>query len=113
MPFVHVSISKELSTEKFEEFRDAVAERMSLLPGKSRLNTMIRIDAGCRLTMGDEGLPCAFLEARLYKSAPVEAKRAFVQAIYEVFETVVELPSSRVYMNIIELETWASGGVFK
>ena len=113
MPYVHVNISKDLTPEKLEELRDAIAGTMHLIPGKTRTNTMIHLSAGEAITMGDDGEPAIFMEARLYKEAPVEAKEAFAKAVTDIFVEKLEIPANRVYMNIIELDHWASGGNYR
>lgn len=113
MPYIHVNVSKKLTAEKVEELRLAIAERMPLLPGKTRDNTMIHIDNDCRLTMGDAGEPCVFMEARLYQASPEEAKAAFAAQVSEALVQVLDIPNNRIYMNIIELEHWASRGAYR
>ena len=113
MPYIHANISKPLTPELLEELRDAIAGKMDLLPGKTRFNTMIHINGGEAITMGDDGEPCAFVEARLYKESSVEAKEAWAAAVTAILESKLAIPGKRVYMNIIELEHWASGGNFR
>ncbi len=113
MPYVHVNVSKEMNAAELEALRDAIAGKMSLIPGKTRTNTMIHISAGEAVTMGDDGEPAIFMEARLYKEAPVEAKQAFAKAITDIFVDQLGVPANRVYMNIIELDHWASGGNYR
>ena len=113
MPYIHVNVSKKLTAEKVEQLRLAIAERMPLLPGKTRNNTMIHIDTGCALTMGDDGEPCVFMEARLYQASPEEAKSAFAAEVSEAFVKLLDIPNTRIYMNIIELDHWASRGSYR
>lgn len=112
MPYVHVIVSEKLGPKETEALRDAVAGKMSLLPGKTRENTMIHISAGEAISKGDGGEPAAFVEARLYRESPAEAKTAFAAEVTELL-TRLGIPAKQVYMNFLELEHWASGGVYR
>ena len=112
MPYVHLNVSRSLSPEQIDAAREAIAACMPLLPGKSRENTMIHISSGCALSIGDPETPCLFLEARLYKASPEEAKRAFVARLSKAFEELFGIAQKRMYMNVIELEHWGAGGAW-
>lgn len=113
MPFIHLNVSRPMNAEETEKARDAIAANVSILPGKNRGNTMIRIDSGCTLTMGDAGEACAFMEVRLAGPSPEEAKKEFVAKAAEALTAITGIPGSRMYVNIIELDHWGVGGNFR
>ncbi|MBQ2955025.1 MAG: hypothetical protein IJE08_01040 [Clostridia bacterium] len=112
MPYVRLNVSRPLTAEQIEAAREAIASVMSALPGKTRDNTMIHIAGSCALTMGDSGEPCMFLEARLYKPAPVENKQDFVKKISSALCSLFDIAPNRLYINIIELNEWGVGERF-
>jgi len=83
---------------------------MSILPGKTRDNTMMQIDGGASLSMGDAGAPCAFVDIRLFKASPGDAKSRFVRAITDILKERLGVDPARVYVNLIELPDWGARG---
>ena len=112
MPYVHLNVSRPLTDEQIEQARQAIASIMPELPGKNRDNTMIHITGSCALSMGDAGLPCMFLEARLYKPSPEENKKEFVKKAADALCKLFDIAPERMYVNIIELSAWGVGERF-
>lgn len=110
MPYVRVNVSKPLTAQQVEAARLAIAEIMPTLPGKTRDNTMIHIAGDCALSMGDEGKPCIFLEARLHGASPEESKRAFLEKAADALCGLLEIEPERMYANVVELDRWGVGG---
>ena len=113
MPYLHISTSTSLSEDEKTLLYKEIGELMPLLPNKSSVNTMIHIESGCSMHMGEDPAPCAHMEVRLYKAAPAEAKQAFVAAISALIEKRLHVPQPRFYINLIEYDSWASGGAIK
>ena len=109
MPYVHVSTTKKLDKAQKEALWLKITEIMPILPGKTYANTMIHIDDGCFIRKGDAD-ECCFIDVRVYKSSPEEAKAAFCKAMFEVLEGFLGIPSENHYMNITEQDRWASHG---
>lgn len=113
MPFIHVSVNQPLSREACAELREKFAIAVTLIPGKTRENSMIRIEPDCFIEIGDPGTPCADIDVRLLRSSPKEAKAAFVKAASEIMEECCGVPAKRLYIQFFELEDWGSGGILK
>ena len=73
-------------------------------------NLMVRIEQDCDLYFRGGKAPCAFVDLRLYTPAPAEAKRAFAAALTRELCERFELEPDFVYMNMLELDHWVSGG---
>ena len=71
---------------------------------------MVRIEQDCDLYFRGGKAPCAFVDLRLYTPAPAEAKRAFAAALTRELCERFELEPDFVYMNMLELDHWVSGG---
>lgn len=112
MPYVRLNVSRPLTPEQIEAARLAIADIMPALPGKNRSNTMIHIAGSCALSMGDEGKPCMFLEARLYGASPEENKKDFVKKASDALCTLFDIEPARLYINVIELDKWGVGDRF-
>ena len=109
MPYVHLTASRSLNEAEIAALRDAVAELMPILPGKTRENTMIHITGGCALSKGDPETPALFIEVRTYKASPDEAKRAFAARLTAMASEKLGVPGENIYMNIIALDEWFTG----
>lgn len=112
MPYVHLNVSRKLTEEEISAIRDAIAEIMPALPGKNRENSMIHIDGSCAISMGDPAQPCAFLEVRLYQASPEENKKDFVKKAAAVISGLTGVQEEKIYINMIELNTWGVGSRF-
>ena len=109
MPYVHLNASRPLTDTEIAELRDAVAELMPLLPGKTHENTMIHITGGCAITKGDPMLPAVFVELHTYKPSPEEARKAFAAQLIAMLSEKLDVPGENIYLNIIPLDEWYSG----
>ena len=67
MPFIHVSVNRPLTAEACAALREEFAVAVTLLPGKTRSNAMIRIEPDCFMELGDAGVPCANVDVRLFR----------------------------------------------
>lgn len=112
MPYLHVKTSIAVNDPMKEALRNELAGIMDILPGKTRDNTMIQIEDGATLTMGDSKDPCAFVDLRLFKPSPDEAKARFVRAAGEILKEQLGIELRRIYMNVIELPSWGANGEY-
>ncbi|MPN63990.1 hypothetical protein SDC9_211759 [bioreactor metagenome] len=112
MPYVRVSVGKNLNEDEKNALQLSVSEHISLLPKKNRDNCMIDIMGDCSMYMRGVRAPLAFMEVRLYKAAPMEAKQEFVKKMYEVFEAQAGIKSTDMYINILEFDNFGVRGSY-
>jgi phenylpyruvate tautomerase PptA (4-oxalocrotonate tautomerase family) len=112
MPYVRINVGKKLSEDEKNTLQMSVSEHISLLPKKNRDNCMIDIFGDCSMYMRGVRAPIAFMEVRLYKASPMEAKKEFVEKMYEVFKQQFDIPSSDLYINILEFENFGVRGAY-
>ncbi len=111
MPFISIRTSDKLSAEQKREINSGLGEIISILPGKelSQLMTEI-IDGQSMCFAGQERSGLAFVELRLYSESPMDAKREFVSAFYQLMEKTTGLAGEDIYMNIQEFNHWVRAG---
>lgn len=109
MPYIHLNASRPLNEAETAALRDAVAELMPILPGKTRENTMIHITGGCAISKGDPDVPALFVEVRTFKASPEEARKEFAARLTAMLSEKLGVPGENIYMNIIALDEWYSG----
>lgn len=110
MPFLHFSTTLQLEAQQKAELSREIAECVKLLPGKPADRAMIRIDAGCEIYRGGVVADCAFMETIFQKPLPVEAQKAYIEALYEVMKRLLDLDVPQVYFAMVDLDTWGSCG---
>lgn len=110
MPYIRIATSIELNDAKKSELLEAVAPLIAILPGKNRDNAMVEIDDGKFMALGDPSLPCVFVEVRLYRESPAEAKAEFAAELNKVLAKCFNLPPKHFYLNYMEMDHWGVDG---
>ena len=105
MPFLHFSTTLQLEAQQKAELSREIAECV-----KPADRAMIRIDAGCEIYRGGVVADCAFMETIFQKPLPVEAQKAYIEALYEVMKRLLDLDVPQVYFAMVDLDTWGSRG---
>lgn len=110
MPYLHIAVSRPVSPIARKALYERCAQLIETIPGKNQENLMVRIEQDCDFYFRGSPAPCAFVDLRLYTPAPVEAKRAFAAALTRELCDRFAIEPAYVYMNMIELDHWVSGG---
>ena len=110
MPQVNINVGKVLSAQQKISLQLEVGNNMSILPTKSIANTLINIIDSCTMFKNGEAIEGAFIDIRLFKASPEEAKAAFSAKIAEIVSQELGLAKEFVQINFIELEEWSSNG---
>lgn len=110
MPFLHFSTTKQLDGKQKAELSHAIAECVTLLPGKPADRAMIRIDAGCDIYRNGALAECAFMETIFQKPLSIESQKQYIEALYEVAQRLLGLEISQAYFAMVDLDTWGSRG---
>ena len=103
-------VGQEKWKEEIQRLYERCAQLIETIPGKNQQNLMVRIEQDCDLYFRGGKAPCVFVDLRLYTPAPAEAKRAFAAALTRELCERFELEPDFVYMNMLELDHWISGG---
>lgn len=111
MPYISVSVSKTLNAGQKEAIKAELGSLVAIIPGKSEAVTMVRIEDGCALWKGGRALENgAFVEVRLFGKSPAESEEKFTQAIFGMLGKQLGVAPGDIYLNILELERWGTGG---
>ncbi len=113
MPYLHIQIGQKATAEQIQAIAKGCEGIISILPGKTVDNCMVRIENDCDMYMKGEKNACVFVEIRLYKPSPAENKTQYAKAIYDVIHGVLGTTPGMFYMNFLEMSEWAAGGVLK
>ena len=112
MPYIAISISKQVDMQTKDALQKKIAGIMEVIPGKNAANTILNITDGCTFYNNTKPMEAAFIDVRLYKESPEESKKAFAEQMFGIFETVLGIPPSNVSMNFTEQPCWAANGSY-
>ena len=113
MPYLHLSVSPKLNEEKIAAIHKAVAETISIIPGKSYEVTTIHINDDQCISKIDPSVPCGFCDIRLFGPAPIGTKRDFIKAFTARITEITGIPATHLAFNMLELDTWGGNGDMK
>jgi hypothetical protein len=96
-----------------EKVKAEFGRLIAIFPTKNETGLLVDFSAEHTMYRAGEEAPCAFIEVRLFGKAGMECKKQFTQEVFEMLRRELGLEIPRMYLNILELETWGSGGIFK
>jgi hypothetical protein len=113
MPYINLTTSLKLSHEQKDKVKAEFGRLITIIPGKQEANCLLNFSDGHTMYRGGEEAPCAFIEIRLFGKAELEAKKKLTKEIFEMMNKELGIEIPRMFLNILELDTWGSAGVFK
>ena len=113
MPYLQLNTSVSLSDAEKRSLCEEICKLISIIPGKSPAGTMLYINDGCFMEMGDGKGPCLNLVVRLLGAAPEENKINFIEQITALFERTLKVTPPLMYINLVELDDWGVDGKFR
>ncbi len=113
MPYISVNASAKLGDRQKEQLKSKMGETITNIPGKTEAVTMVAVADSCALYLGGRALDNgAFIEIRLLGQAEAADKEALVKAVFDSMKEGFSMKESDIYINILELENWGTGGRF-
>ncbi len=114
MPFISIHTTKKLGRDERDTIKTALGKEISMLPNKSEAVLMTEFIGGTDMYFGgEEKENCAFVEIRLFRTAPYEAKKAYTELIFRTLEETLGLAEGEIYVTYVELDTWGTKGSLK
>ena len=110
MPFVNIMSAHKIGAADRNTLQLEIANNISLLPGKNIDNTVVAITDSYDMFRSGKPLDGIFVDIRLYKASPEDAKKAMAEKLFEIFDKVLGVPNDRVQLNFTEMPAWASKG---
>ena len=111
MPYILINTNKDISQDKKIALKTNFGKNISKIEGKTESRLMVNIsDKNSMYFGGDDTKDIAFVEVRLYKSAPFEQKEKFVNSIFEGIYDILKIKKEDVFLSITEHNEWGTGG---
>ena len=114
MPYIGAKLSIPLPAPQEAALKEALGKAISLLPGKSENWLMLSFEDNCRLYFrGGNDAPMAFVEVKVFGSAPAAAYEALTARICEIFHDQLQIQPDHIYVKYEETAHWGwNGGNF-
>lgn len=113
MPFIQTKTNKTITAEQENQIKERLGKSASII-GKSESWLMLGFEDNCRMYFkGDNSKPMAFVEVKLFGSAPKSAYEKMTAEICTIFGDVLGISADCVYVKYEEVENWGwNGGNF-
>ena len=107
MPFISSKVNIAMTKEQKETIRKKLGENISIIPGKTEDWLMVEIADNCDLYFrGDEKLPTAFIEVKVFGEIKDIAAGKMTEIISGIYEKELKIKQNRIYIKYEEVEKW-------
>lgn len=114
MPYINVKLSKKFDDVPKNRMAAAMAEKITIIPGKEPIQLMSTIEDGVMLHRGGKpAANAAFVEIRCFGKAEPQYNEQFALEVYKLLETCFGIRAEDVYLNFNEQSWWGAGGTVK
>jgi phenylpyruvate tautomerase PptA (4-oxalocrotonate tautomerase family) len=113
MPYIAINTTEKLPESKQETIKSEIGRLISLIPTKTESGLLIDFSGDHRFYRAGTLARAAFIEIRLYRPSDFEAKKKFTEEVFSLLSRELGIEKDLMYLNIIELENWGSGGTFR
>jgi phenylpyruvate tautomerase PptA (4-oxalocrotonate tautomerase family) len=110
MPYIAVNIGQKLEAAQKEKLKTELGRLITIIPGKTEADLIVRIEDGGSMYIGGREIPCAYIDLRVYTQTTEEAKRCFTRETCAYIAREFGIPAGRQYLTIREFENWGYDG---
>ncbi len=111
MPFINSKLSISLNKEKEILIKQKLGELISLIPGKTEQWLMVGFEDNYNIFFGGENSHnIAFVDIKLFGSAPKNNKDKMAEAICALYEKELAIPQSNIFITFQEISDWGWNG---
>ncbi|GHU11599.1 hypothetical protein FACS1894151_11280 [Spirochaetia bacterium] len=113
MPYIGINTAQDLSGAQKEKIKAEFGRLIAIIPTKSEAGLLVDFSGGHTLYRAGADVQGAFVEVRLFKPAPLEAKKQFTKEVFDLMERELGVKKEHMYFNIMEFENWGLNGELK
>lgn len=114
MPYFGIHTSQKLSKDERTDLKAKIGEAIALIPNKREAVLMIEFQEAVDFYFGgDNSKDYAYVDLRCFQNAPYEANKAFTERVYGIFNEVLGLDGSQIYLTVTEYPNWGVRGTLK
>lgn len=114
MPMIQTKTSIAITNQQELTLKSELGKAIAILPGKSEQWLMLSFEDNCRMYFkGDNSQPLAYIEVKVFGKIDSSAADRLTAKICEIFNTVLGIAPSNVYVKYEAVDTWGwNGGNF-
>ena len=111
MPYIETKTTVKLTDKTARALKEAFADAITLIPGKSEQWLMLGFDDGKKMAFrGDMDSDCAMLEVDIFGAAAESAYDALTERLCSVVSEILGISSDRIYVKYRECDRWGYNG---
>jgi len=110
MPHVEVKTNLKISKDTETSLKSALAESISLIPGKSERWLMISLQPETPMYFAGSDAPCALFQVQVFGSLTRRDCDLVTSSLTENAVSILGIPASRVYVKYEECSNWGWNG---
>ena len=111
MPMISIKTNVAISEEQELTLKSELGKAISILSGKSEQWLMLSLEDKCRLYFkGDNSKPIAYVEVKVFGKIDYSQSNKLTAKIWEIFDNVLGIDASNVYIKYEEVDMWGWNG---
>ena len=111
MPMISIKTNVAISEEQELTLKSELGKAISILSGKSEQWLMLSLEDKCRLYFkGDNSKPIAYVEVKVFGKIDYSQSNKLTAKICEIFDNVLGIAASNVYIKYEEVDMWGWNG---
>lgn len=110
MPYIAVTTSAPVSPETGEAVKVELGKTITILPGKTEGALIVNISGGNTMFFGGVEKYCAYVDIRLFRTVPKEAKEQFTEVVIALVAEKIGIPVADIFLSIAEYSSWGFKG---
>ncbi|MCL2058170.1 MAG: phenylpyruvate tautomerase MIF-related protein [Oscillospiraceae bacterium] len=113
MPYISIHASQKMTDAQRLDIKAELGRIIEVI-GKTEKGLMVDFGDGRSMYLAGEGaVKMAFLEMRVLGKIAEESRKSFVARTAEMMSRVLGMDESKLYINILEVNQWGTGGFLK
>ncbi|MEA5003117.1 MAG: hypothetical protein VB081_06425 [Christensenella sp.] len=113
MPYINLNTNKQLAPEQKQTLKTQLGDLISILPGKTAEQTLIKIADECDMYRRGFDDALCMIEIYLYQMQPFGCKADLTKAIVALMEKDYGIPAPNLYIKFDEMPVWGVDGALK
>lgn len=111
MPFIDSKVTVNLTDEKKTVLKSELAKIIEFIPGKSESYLMLGFEDNYSLFFKGKELEYgAFIEVKIFGTAPKQALSTVTSEICKLYERELNIPGDSIYVKYEEVSNWGYNG---
>ena len=95
MPYVGINAGLKISDAQKDKIKTELGRLISIIPTKSEAGLLVDFADSKTTYKAGVGVPCAFIDVRLFRKSEFEPKKQFTEAVFELLSQKLGLKKGK------------------